>query len=118
MLRLLLAGFSYRAIARHPRVRLSLHGVELAIKRSLPQDAPRVSVVSDQARKVYVMRLGSLLRSAWPKALAGDIKAAEPCRGVLELGSAAVRIDCRDAEDIATLTGHAGSSPSRLEGAR
>lgn len=84
VLRLHLAGLSYRKIACHSRVRLSVHGVELALKRSLTRDRPGASTLSRQARHLYALRLESLLRSAWPKALAGDLKAAEHCRRLLE----------------------------------
>ncbi|MGO9033064.1 hypothetical protein [Mycobacterium sp.] len=36
------------------------------------------------AAAVYVMRLEAMLRVAMPKALAGDLKAAEHCRRVLD----------------------------------
>lgn len=83
VLRLWLGGSSFREIGRHPKVDLSCRGVELAIRRALTQDA-RVSVLSEHASALHVLRLQTLLRAFWPKALAGDLKAAEHCRRVLE----------------------------------
>jgi hypothetical protein len=94
VMRMFLARASYREIARHPRVRLSLRGVELAIKRSMGANGPPPGVMGEQAVTVHVMRLSSsprtpgcmqgVLRSAMPKALDGDLRAAEVCRRVLD----------------------------------
>ncbi|MCU1701368.1 MAG: hypothetical protein JWR34_7431 [Mycobacterium sp.] len=77
--RLFVAGVPLREIAAHPKVRLSRRGVEMAVRRHLALDTLR----SAQAEAVHIMRLESLLKVALPKALAGDLKAAEHARKLL-----------------------------------
>jgi hypothetical protein len=84
VLRLFLAGWSYRQIGAHPRVRLSAKGVGNVINAELSAEVAQRGL-GVQARQVYVTRLENLLRSSWPKALAGDLKAAEHCLHVLAL---------------------------------
>lgn len=83
VLRLFLAGVSYREIGRHPKVRLSARGVGNVVQKQLAADSSRRSLLAEEAVAVYMQRLESLLRSHWPKALAGDLKAAEYCRRVI-----------------------------------
>jgi hypothetical protein len=80
--RLLLAGHSYREIGRNPRVRLSVRGVQLAVKRALKVDSD-FKLLSEYAREVNILRCESLLRIAFPRALAGDLRAWEACRRLL-----------------------------------
>jgi hypothetical protein len=84
VLRLFLQGASLREIGRHPRVNLSKHGVERAVERQLALDGPHRRVLAVSAQSVYVQRMEMLLRSSMPKALAGDLRAVEACRKVLE----------------------------------
>jgi hypothetical protein len=83
VLRMFLAGVPLREIANHPKVQLSKRGVELAVRRQLAADAPHRRVLSETASTIHILRLEALLKAALPKALAGDLEAAEHCRRVL-----------------------------------
>lgn len=82
VLRMYLAVRSYREIGRHPSILLSLRGVHLSLKRSLPHSSRSVTEV---AEIVYLERLEMMLRSAWPDAVEADLKAIEAVRRVLEI---------------------------------
>jgi hypothetical protein len=83
VLRMFLSGASLREIARHPNVKLSKRGVELAVERQLAADGPHRRVLAASAESVYIQRLELLLRSSMPRALAGDLRAVEQCRKLL-----------------------------------
>lgn len=82
ILRLFLAGNSYRAIGRHPRVNLSPKGVGNVVNRQLAEGT--TTQLSRHGAALYVERLEMMLRVAWPKALAGDMKAVALCLRVLK----------------------------------
>jgi len=83
VLRLFLSGWSYSAIGRHEQVRLSPQGVANVVHAQLRADAVRSEELIEQARTVWMMRAESLLRTHMPRALRGDVAAAELCRKVL-----------------------------------
>jgi hypothetical protein len=83
ILQLFVAGNSHRSIAAHARVRLSHRAVGRIIERELATGGRR-GVLAVEARTVFVMRTEALLRTHMPKALDGDVAAAELCRKVLD----------------------------------
>lgn len=84
---LFLGGHTYRAIARHAQVQLSVRGVELAIKRQLTLRQRSLVNNDTHADAVQIERFESLYRVAYGKAMNGDMRAQEQCRRLLiELG--------------------------------
>lgn len=75
VLRLFLAGYSYREIGRHPKVWLSPKGVSDVVHRALREANPKHNALGTQARVMYGERLEMMLRAVWPKAVAGDLRA-------------------------------------------
>jgi hypothetical protein len=84
VLRMFLAGMSYRDIARNPRVRLSAQGVHNVVTRMMAQGARRRGLLSDEAFSVHVERTETLLAANWHKAVSGDLRAGELCRRILD----------------------------------
>ncbi|OBG20576.1 hypothetical protein [Mycobacterium sp. 852002-51057_SCH5723018] len=88
ILRLFLTGATITDIAKHPKIQLSRKAVDQAIRRQLTLDGPDRQVLSEEARKVYVLRTELLLSRLMPRALdSGDpqqLKAWENCRRLLE----------------------------------
>jgi hypothetical protein len=83
-LRLFLAGHSEREIGRHPSVGLTGQRVHQILKREIARGNKHRELLRDESRSVYLARLDVLLRSCWPKALSGDLKAIEVARHVIE----------------------------------
>lgn len=81
ILRLFLAGHSYRQIGRHPKVNLSPKGVGNVVNRQLSEGTNQLS---RYGTNLYVERLEMMLRVAWPQALAGDLRAVALCLRVLK----------------------------------
>ena len=75
VMRLYLSGNSYREIGR--QVGLSCRGVQLAVKRHTQYSSRAATQLEEH---VYLERLETLLRAAWPQAIAGDLSALERCR--------------------------------------
>lgn len=88
-----MSGASYREIARHPKVRLSCRGVELAIRRALAEDREHVDLLASEARAITLLRLESLLRIGMPRALDGNIRAWEGCRRLVEAEARFLGVD-------------------------
>ena len=84
VLRLFLAGWSQRQIGRHPQVRLAQSTVGEVIRREIALDGPHRDELARQARAIYVERTNALLRVHFPKALDGDVSAAELVRKILD----------------------------------
>ena len=82
ILRLHLAGHSYRAIGQ--KVDLSIAGVFKVVQRELRQSADRRGGLNDEAVEQYLARVESLLAASMPKALAGEPKSVETCRRLLD----------------------------------
>lgn len=78
------AGWSEREIARHNSVQLTPGHVHWVITRELKKLAGRHELLSDKALPMYIERLETLLKAAWPKAIQGDLKAIETARRLLE----------------------------------
>jgi hypothetical protein len=79
-----LAGVPYRDIGRHAQVRLSAQGVHNVVVRMMAKGARRRGLLEDDAFDIHQERTETLLAANWPKALAGDVRAAELCRRVLD----------------------------------
>lgn len=97
--RLFMSGWSYREIARHPKVQLSCRGVELSVRRTMGDDRDHVDLLTSRARDITLMRMESLLRAAMPKALDGDMRAWEACRRLLEAEARLLGVDTIFVED-------------------
>jgi hypothetical protein len=52
------------------------------VRRQLAAATPLA--VAQEAAEVYVMRLETQPKSAWPRPLGGDIRTAEHCRRILQ----------------------------------
>jgi hypothetical protein len=83
VLRLFLAGHTYREIGRNPRVSLSAKMVGNVVNRQLAGANPHHNTLGTTAAAIYVERLEALLRSAWPQAMKGDLKAIHAVLAVL-----------------------------------
>lgn len=75
VLRMFLAGSSYRQIAKHPMIPLSPQAVSNVVQRELAADAPHREALSQQAADIYLLRLERMLAAAMPQALQCDWKA-------------------------------------------
>jgi hypothetical protein len=82
ILRLHLAGISYRDIGR--RAKLSVSVVHRVVRRELAKASQRRDDLEDEATTAHLERLDSLLAAQMPRALGGDVKAAEFCRRLLD----------------------------------
>lgn len=83
VMRLFLAGHSYREIGKHPKVNLSAKGVGNVVNRTLAEANPRHNDLGQQASTVYVERLEQMLRAVWPQAVRGDLKAVSVALRIL-----------------------------------
>jgi hypothetical protein len=81
ILRLFVAGSSYRQIAR--AVQVSLTTVHRVVQKQLAAGSKRRELLSDQALDVYTERTERLFQAHWSKALNGDHRSAELCRRIL-----------------------------------
>ncbi|WP_063899034.1 hypothetical protein [Mycolicibacterium chlorophenolicum] len=97
MMRLFVAGHSYRDIGRHPKVKLSPKGVGNVVHRYLAEANPNQNTIGQQASVVYLERLEQMLRAVWPQAIRGDLTA--------------VRVALRILAQEARFHGLAGSAP-------
>lgn len=82
VLRLFLAGASYRQIARRVGLR-SPQSVGNIIRRELRSGAGTGTPVTEVGRAVFMERLEALLAAVWPRAMAGDPEAGEECLQLL-----------------------------------
>lgn len=82
VLRLFLAGASYRQIARRVGLR-SPQSVGNVVRRELRSGARLSTPVTEVGRAVFVERLEALLAAVWPGAMAGDHQAGEECLQLL-----------------------------------
>ncbi len=82
VLSMAIAGCSQREIAR--AVGLTQVRVEQILNRELGRAAARHEWLADHALSIHIARLESLLKACWVKALAGDLKAVDTARKVLE----------------------------------
>lgn len=74
---------AYRDIGS--RVNLSAAGVHKVIRRQLRLSAElRDELDTKGAVESYLARMEALLSSSWPKALRGDLRAADQCRRALD----------------------------------
>lgn len=79
-----LAGASYRQIGRDPRVHLSPQGVANVLDKELAEGAERRGLLREHAATIYAQRLEMLLSAVWDLALAGDYRAIELARRIIE----------------------------------
>ena len=84
VMQMFLAGWTEREIGKNPRVELTGAAVHNVIKTELQKSAQRHQLLSDKALQVYVERLEIMLKSAWPQAVQGELKAIETVRRILE----------------------------------
>ena len=82
ILRLFIAGHSQSEISR--MLDTTPETVSVNLKESLKTTAEHREILNSQALSVYVTRLESLLQAAWAKVDAGDLKAIEVARRLLE----------------------------------
>lgn len=73
ILRMFIAGMSYRDIGKHGMVGLSANGVHKVVKREMAKSALRREYIADNALDVHVERLETLLSANYGKAV--DTKA-------------------------------------------
>jgi hypothetical protein len=106
ILRLHLAGVSYRDIAR--RAKLSLSVVHKVVKRELAKASQRRDDLEDEATTAHLERLDSLLAAQMPKALGGDVKAAEFCRRLLDSAARVQGLNASVAERLAPMLAGGG----------
>ena len=81
ILRLFIAGSSYRQIAR--AVNVSLTTVHRVVQKQLAAGAKRRELLSDEALAIHTERTERLFQAHWTKALSGDHRSAELCRRIL-----------------------------------
>lgn len=81
ILRLFIAGATYRQIAR--ALTTSLGTVSRVVVKKLAEGQTRRDLLSDQALSVHTERTERLFQAHWQKALAGDHRSAEICRRIL-----------------------------------
>jgi hypothetical protein len=79
--RLHLAGVSYRDIAK--RVGITKQAVHKIVQRELAKAAVVRDDLEAEAETEHLERLSTLLSVQWPKAIAGDSRAAEFCRRLM-----------------------------------
>jgi hypothetical protein len=84
ILRQFLAGESYRTIGRDSRVNLSAQGVADVVNKELAEGAERRGLLREHAATIHAQRLEMLLSSVWESALAGDCRAIELARRIIE----------------------------------
>ena len=82
VLRLFVAGASYRQIARRVGLR-SPQSIGNIIRRELRSGAGPGTPVTEIGRAVFVERMEALLAAVWPGAMAGDPEASEECLQLL-----------------------------------
>lgn len=82
VLRLFLAGASYRQIARRVGLR-SPQSIANIIRRELRSGAGPRTPETETGRAVWIERSEALLAAAWPGAMAGDPEAGEECLQLL-----------------------------------
>ena len=82
ILRLFIGGASEREISRSSGT--SPSRVHQILRREITRGNKHRELLRDQALDVYISRLDVLLRSCWTKAMAGDLKAIETARHVVE----------------------------------
>lgn len=82
VLRLFMAGASYRTIARAVNLR-SHSQVHEIVQRELTASAQRRALLSDEALAVHTERTERLFQAHWKRALDGDHRSAELCRRML-----------------------------------
>ncbi|EIU63236.1 hypothetical protein [Mycobacteroides abscessus] len=81
IMRLFVAGWSYREIARHPNVDLAHQTVAQIVHAELQKSGR--TAFTEQVGTIYLERLETLLRASWPQAINGDLRAIEVVRRVL-----------------------------------
>ena len=81
ILRLFVAGATYRQIARATQCGVAT--VDRAVKKQLAESATRRDLLSDQALAVHTERTERLFQAHWGPALKGDHRSAEICRRIL-----------------------------------
>jgi len=81
ILRLFIAGATYRQIAR--ALNTSIATVSRVVVKKLAEGQTRRDLLSDQALAVHTERTERLFQAHWQKALAGDHRSAEICRRIL-----------------------------------
>jgi hypothetical protein len=82
VLRLFLAGVSYRQIARRVGLR-SPQSVANIVRRELRSGAGPGTPITEMGRAVFIERSEALLAAVWPGAMAGDHQAGEECLELL-----------------------------------
>jgi len=82
VLRMFLAGASYRQIARRVGLR-SPQSIANIIRRELRSGAGPGTPVTEVGRAVFIERSEALLAAAWAGAMAGDLDAGEECLQLL-----------------------------------
>jgi hypothetical protein len=90
-----LAGASYREIGRDPRVHLSAQGVANVVHQELAEGAERRGLLREHAATIHAARLEMLLSAVWERALAGDCRATELARRILDQQGRFYRINDR-----------------------
>jgi hypothetical protein len=95
ILQMFLSGITYRAIARHDMVQLSVAGVHKVVSRQMQLSAQRRDFLADNALDVHIERLESIFSANYRKAVTGDAKAGELCRRILDQLGRAHGIDGR-----------------------
>jgi hypothetical protein len=81
-LKLFIAGHSEREIGR--LIGLTGQRVHQILRREIARGARHRELLRDEAVTTYISRCDVLLRAVWPKAMAGDLKAVETARHVIE----------------------------------
>lgn len=84
ILQMFLMARSEAQIARHPQVQLSQPTVHNIIRDELKRAAKRRELLQDQSLTIWVERFETLIYRCWPKVAAGDLKAIEVGRRLLE----------------------------------
>lgn len=103
ILRLHLAGVSYRDIGK--RAGLSVSVVHKVVRRELAKASQRRDDLEDEATTAHLERLDTLLAAQWPKALQGDVRAAETCRRLLDSAARVQGLNTSVAERLAPMGG-------------
>lgn len=81
ILRLFIAGATYRQIAR--ALNIGVATVSRTVTKQLAAGAKRRELLSDEALAVHTERTERLFQAHWVKALNGDHRSAEICRRIL-----------------------------------
>lgn len=82
ILKLFIAGYNQSDIAR--ALDTTPETVSVNLKEALKTTAEHREILNNQALSVYVTRLETLIQAAWAKVDAGDLKAIEVARRLLE----------------------------------